>query len=130
METRYKMIQGRDFIRFNALGITDLEQSKKALLELALMAGLSQDCEILMDVREAYGGFKEKDVQELVLELGKHHQLFHSKIAILTRDDEQFHKAILAEILSTIDGYKVQAFTEFEQAINWLNSTETIEDLF
>ena len=97
---------------------------------LAEVSQLVEDCEILLDVREAYGNLDMADLNELVLELGRHREAFRSKIAVLARDDEQFNKAVFVEVYAKIDGFKVMAFTEFEQAINWLQSDDSIGDLW
>ena len=130
MPVNYKIIQAKDFIKAKPTGGIDLEESKKVLGLLAEMAKLVEDCEILLDVREAYGDLEMADLNELVLEFGRHREAFRSKIAILARNDEQFNKAIFVEMCAGIDGFKVMAFTEFEDAINWLQSDDGMGDLW
>ena len=130
MPVNYKIIQAKDFIKAKPTGEIDLEESKKVLGQIAEMARLVGDCEILMDVREAYGNLDQDDLCELVLEFGRHRDAFRSKIAVITRDDEQFNKAVFVEMCANIDGFKVVAFTDFEEAINWLQSDDGIGDLW
>ena len=130
MPVNYKIIQAKDFIKAKPTGGIDLEESKKVLGLLAEMAKLVEDCEILLDVREAYGDLDMADLNELVLEFGRHREAFRSKIAVLARNDEQFNKAIFVEMCAGIDGFKVMAFTEFEDAIIWLQSDDGIGDLW
>jgi len=130
MPVNYKIIQAKDFIKAKPTGGIDLEESKKVLGLLAEMAKLVEDCEILLDVREAYGDLDMADLNELVLEFGRHREAFRSKIAVLARNDEQFNKAVFVEMFAGIDGFKVMAFTEFEDAINWLQSDDGIGDLW
>ncbi len=59
---------------------------------------------------------------ELVLELGRHRSRFRNKIAILAREDAQINKAIFFELCAHIIGFNVSAFTDFEQAIDWIQS--------
>jgi hypothetical protein len=130
MPTNYKIIQAKDFIKAKSIGGVDLEESKKRLGMLAEMAKLVEGCEILMDVREAYGDLDVADLNELVLELGRHRDAFRSKIAVIARNDEQFNKAVFVEMCANIDGFKIVAFTEFEKAINWLQSDDSVGDLW
>ena len=124
MPTMYKIIKAKPS------GITDLEQSKQVLLELAMIAGLSPDHEILLDVRESDAGLTHEDLHELIKELEKNRSSFRNKIAILSRDDEQYSRAGFFEIFANIEGFQVAAFTDFEKACSWLNSTDGLEDLF
>ena len=55
--------------------------------------------EILLDVREAFGNLNQDDLWELLVELGKHREAFKNKIAVLTRNDEQFNKGGLPGIV-------------------------------
>ena len=71
MQAMYKIIRGKDFIKARPNGISDLEQSKQVLLELAMIAGLSPKQEILLDIRETDAGLTHEGVYELIKELEK-----------------------------------------------------------
>ena len=129
MRVNYKIIQAKDFIKAKPTGELDLDESKKLLGQLAEMEHLIGDHEILMDLREAYGGMDHADLFELVGELGRHKEAFRSKIAVIARDDEQFNKAVFLEMCANIDRFTVMAFTDFEKATNWIQSDEGLEDL-
>jgi hypothetical protein len=113
MPVNYKIIQAKDFIKAKPTGGIDLDESKKVLGQIAEMAMVIGDCEILMDVREAYGDLDQDDLFELVLELGRHREAFRNKIAVLARDGEQLNKAVFVEMCANIDGFKVVAFADF-----------------
>ena len=130
MRVNYKIIQARDFIKAKPTGEIDLDESKKLLGQLAKMEQIIGDHEILMDLRETYGHMDHADLFELVLELGRHKEAFRSKIAVIARDDEQFNKAVFLEMCANIDRFTVMAFTDFEKATNWLQSSEGIQDLW
>lgn len=130
MRVNYRIIQAKDFIKAKPTGEIYLDESKKLLGQLAEMEELIGDHEILMDLRDAYGDMNHADLHELVLELGRHREVFRSKIAVIARDDEQFNKAVFLEMCANIDRFTVMAFTDFEQAINWLQSDEGIQDLW
>lgn len=130
MPVNYKIIQAKDFIKAKPTGGIDLDESKKVLGQIADMAKVVGDCEILMDLREAYGNLDMDDLHELVLEFGRHRDAFRSKIAVITRNDEQFNKAVFVEMCANIDGFTVVAFVDFEKAINWLQTDDSIQDLW
>jgi hypothetical protein len=130
MPVNYKIIQAKDFIKARPTGEIDLELSKKVLGQIAEMMRLVGDYELLVDVREAYSTLDQEDLCELVLELGRHRDAFRSKIAVIARDDEQFNKAVFVEMCANIDGFSISAFTDFEAAINWLQSEGGLEDLW
>jgi hypothetical protein len=130
MQVHYKVIQAKDFIKARPTGDTDVEQSKRVLGEIAEMASMPGEYEILLDVREAFGNLDQNDIWELVDELGRHRKAFRNKIAVLARDDEQFNKAVFGEMAATTSGFQLRAFTDYEDAINWLQSSDGLESLW
>ena len=130
MKVNYKVINAKDFLRIKSTGKPDLEYAKKVLTEIALMSRPPADYEILFDVRDAYGNLNYADAYALIAVLGKHRESFRNKIAILARDDEQFDRAHFLELSANYRGFKVGAFTSFEDTINWLQSSGGLEDLF
>jgi hypothetical protein len=130
MEAHYKIIHAKDFIKAKPTGEIDLEESKRVLGQIADMASLPGEYEILIDVRDSYSEMDQNDIWELVNELGRHRKAFRNRIAIVARDDEQFNKAVLGEMAATVSGFQLSAFTDFEQAINWLQSADGLEELW
>jgi hypothetical protein len=130
MRVNYKIIQAKDFIKATPTGKVDLNESKKVLGQIAKMEELIGDHELLLDLREVHSNLDHTDLHELILELGRHKEVFRSKIAVLARDDEQFNKAVFLEMCANIDGFTVMAFTDFEKATNWLQSNDSIEGLW
>ena len=120
MELSCNVIHAKDFLKVKSSGEVDLEESKLVLGHIIEMTQLPGNYEILMDIRDAYGNLNEEDLWELVLELGKHRTKFRNKIAILAREDAQINKAIFFELCANIIGFNVSAFTDFEQAIEWI----------
>lgn len=126
MKTTYKIINAKDFIKAHPTGKPDLEQSKKVLIELAAIAEPPADYEILLDIREARGNLTFCEVFQFVEELGRHRAAFRNKIAVLARPDGQFDKACFMELCAKNRGFRVGAFTEFEETIEWLNEPTKI----
>ena len=112
------------------MGITDLEQVKQVLLDLLQIAELSPEHEILLDIRDTDAGLTHEGVYELIKELEKHRDFFHNKIAVLSRDDEQYSRAGFFEICANLEGFQVAVFIDYEKALNWLNTTGGLEELF
>ena len=131
MNAKYKIINAKDFIKADPNGDVDLEQSKKILVELAAVTQPPADYEILMDFRHAnintnkYLSFW--DVVEFAKEFCRHREAFRNKVAFLCRSGQQFNKAKFAELFTTNRGFRVAAFTNFEEAINWMAEPEDIE---
>lgn len=121
MEAHYKIINAKDFIKAHPTGEIDLQQSKDILTEIAVMAKPPADYDILLDAREVYGNLNYGEIFELVSVFGEHRTSFRNKIALLARDDKQFDNANFMELCATNRGFKVAAFTDFEETINWLN---------
>jgi hypothetical protein len=122
MELNCKVIHAKDFLKVKSSGEVDLEESKLVLGKVIEMTALPGNYEILLDIRDAYGNLDEEDLWELVLELGRHRSRFRNKVAILARKDEQINKAIFFELCANIGGFNISAFTDFEQAIEWIQS--------
>ena len=123
MKTTYKLISAKDFIKTHPTGEPDLEQSKKILIELAAIAEPPADYEILLDVRDSYGHLSFFDMYELVAEFGRHRSSFRNKIAFLCRTDDQFDRGRFLELCARNRGFQVGAFTDFQETIEWLQTT-------
>ncbi len=130
MEADYRILRGQDIIKASPAGVTDLPQSKQFVYDLAVIAEMSRGHPILVDLRQTYSSFTPENVRELIDEIIKHPELILNKMAILARDDEQVNKATLAEILLNLEGFQAAAFTDFEKAVNWLQSSKGVEDIF
>ena len=130
MKADYRILKGHDIIKASPAGVTDLPQSKQVIYDLAAIAEMSKGRPILVDLRETYSSLTPENVRELIDEIIKHPKLILNKMAILARDDEQVNKATLAEIFLNLEGFQVGAFTDFEKAINWLECSKGVEDIF
>lgn len=123
----YKIITANEFLKAKPSGEFDREESKKMLVNIAVFAGCSADYEILIDARQAYGNLTFVDMYEFVKELGKHRNAFLNKIAVLSRNDRQFDNAHFMELCATNKGFQVGAFTDFEEAIDWLITSVEVD---
>jgi len=125
MPQELQIIRASEFIRFGAQGHFDLRASKTALAEIAGVCRKRGIAHAMMDLRALHPGpkpvFSPADLAELVgtfREVGFTQQ---ERLAILYGSDPH-HRARLFAFLSTMHGYAVRAFGEFEEALLWLSS--------
>ena len=128
-KVEYKIISTNDFMKVKPSGEFDREETKKVLIELAEILESSGDYEVLFDVRQALPIIPLTlfDVYEFVEEIGRHRTKFCRKIAVLTREDHQVDNAQFFELCAKNRGFRAEAFTNFEAAIDWLSTTVDIE---
>lgn len=126
MPLELQIIRASEFIRFGAQGHFDLAASKEVLASLAEACRKRNIHQALMDLRALQPGpkpvFSSTDLLELVNtfhEVGFTQQL---RLAILYRSDPH-HRARLFAFLSTLHGWSVRAFGDFEKALQWLSSS-------
>jgi hypothetical protein len=127
MPLELQIIRASEFIRVGAHGHFDLVASKAALAEVAMACRKRGINQALLDLRALRPGpkpvFTPADLLELVStfrDVGFTTQL---RLAILYQTDP-FHRARLFAFLSTLRGWTVQAFGDFEKAIAWLSRGE------
>ena len=130
MPLELHIIRAHEFIEMGAHGHFDLAASKVALAELARACRKRNIDQALLDLRALHFGpkpvFSPTDLAELVgtfREIGFTHR---QKLAILYRSDP-YHRARLFAFLSTMHGWHVKAFGDFEQAFLWLSGGTELE---
>jgi len=124
MPLELQIIRASEFVKLGAHGHFDLAASKVALAELATACHKRGINQALLDLRALHPGpkpvFTPADLLELVStfrEIGFTHEL---RLAILYQSDPH-HRARLFAFISTLRGWTVQAFSDFEKAIMWLS---------
>ncbi|HMQ78228.1 MAG TPA: hypothetical protein PKE39_05500 [Ignavibacteria bacterium] len=120
MKAEIKFVKTKDFIKTTASGQLSLDQSKKVLKEIAKLNTPDDIHDILVDIRDTISGLSLSDIYELVTEVGNHRQAFRKKIAILLGSQHDIDKARFLEMCASNRGYNVNAFDDFEEAVNWL----------
>jgi len=119
MPTDIRIINGLDFIRVTAEGILDFETSKNALIEIASVAANLVDYEILLDTRKADVQMSVTNLWYLAAELSNLRKAFSRKTAVLC-PVERFDDAAFFALCSQNQGFRIEAFNSFEDAVNWL----------
>lgn len=130
MPQELQIIRASEFIRMGAQGHFDLPASKAALAELAAACRKRGIDQALMDLRALHPGpkpvFSPADLAELVgtfRQIGFTHR---QRLAILYHSDPH-RRARLFAFLSTMHGWNVRAFGDFEQALLWLSGSQEPE---
>src|SRR2546428_11473466 len=130
MDLNIRIIHARDFLKVTSTGEADLNESKRALLELASLNVAPRQYDILIDTRHKTTYLTLPDIAELVDMMVERRNSFRWKLAILAEPGAGFDHAKFTELYANNRGFHVAAFTDFEEAINWLMvSTELTSEL-
>ena len=124
MPTNIRIIHAHDFIKATPEGTLDRENSKKLLVEIAADSSKSGDHEILLDTRQAQSELSATDLWYLAAELISFRKALSRKTAVLCPRGRFDHAAFFA-LCAQNKGFRVQAFTSFEKAMEWLMAKET-----
>ena len=125
-----KIYKVKDFIRKTETGNIDFERSRKIVRELAMVAGLHTDHNILVDLRETTISTAStiEDIMKIALEFGSYVSSFKNKIANIIPDDpERMKIASRFNACMDIQGFEYEIFTDYESAIEWLSQTRDID---
>jgi hypothetical protein len=123
MDLNLRIIHSGEFLKVTSTGKADLSASKRTLLNLASLNAAPRQYDILIDTRQKTGYLTLPDIVELVDLMVEHRNSFRSKLAILVREGPEFDHAKFMELYASNRGFRVAAFTDFEEAINWLTTT-------
>ena len=130
MPQELQIIRASEFIRFGAQGHFDLPASKEALAELAGVCRKRGIPHAMLDLRALHPGpkpvFSPADLAELVGTFREVGFTREDRLAVLYGSDPH-HRARLFAFLSTMHGYAVRAFGDFEEALLWLSSGQETE---
>lgn len=124
MPQELQIIRASEFIRIGPRGHFDLAASKAALAELVSACRKRGIDHAMMDLRSLHPGpkpvFTPADLAELVRTFPEAGFTQRQKLAILYRSDPH-RRARLFAFLSTMHGWAVRAFGDFEEALLWLS---------
>ncbi len=125
MPQELQIIRASEFIRLGAQGHFDLAASKAALADLATLCRQRGISQAMMDLRALHPGpkpvFSPADLAELVNTFRAVGFTPQERLAVLYHSDPH-RRARLFAFLSTMHGYAVRAFGDFEEALLWLSS--------
>lgn len=120
MKAEIRFVKTKDFLKTTASGELNLNESIKVLHKIAELNQPDDLHDMLIDIRETISVLTLSDIYELVTEVGRHRQSFRKKIAILLGPQHDIDKARFLQMTAQNRGYRVNAFSDFEEAIKWL----------
>ena len=126
MDLNLRLIHSRDYIKTTPEGELDLAASKQLLLRLASENAAPCQYDILIDNRHTTGHLSLADITELVRVMIEHRESFRSKLAILVRPEDTLELAKFMELYAGNRGFRVAAFRDFEEAMNWLMTSSEL----
>src|SRR3974377_1438005 len=130
MPQELHIIRASEFIRMGAQGHFDLAPSKAPLSELASACRKRGINQAMMDLRALHPGpkpvFSPADLAELVSTFREVGFTRDERLAILYASDPH-RRARLFAFLSTMHGWAVKAFGDFEEARLWLSGGQNTE---
>ena len=115
-----KIVSANEFVRTNAKGEFDLEETKNLLLTVFSKMKDANVYDVVLDVREAYSKMTGVEVLKLFTHLHHLESLSNRKLAIVYRPKDDLDRAKMFEVCAQKRGYQVGAFQDFEEAITWL----------
>ena len=114
------ILPAREFVRTKSSGEFDLDETRKASVEVFSKMKDGNISEVLLDNREVYTKMTASDILQLFWQLDHAGLLRGRKIAILNRPKDDFDRAKFFEACGQARGYQIGAFQEFEEAVTWL----------
>jgi hypothetical protein len=127
MPTDLEIIRASEFIRLGAKDKLDFQSSKAALAQLAFACRKRGVDRALLDLREVPVPdkplFSPKELAALVGTFREAGFTEQQRLAVLYRSDPH-HGARTFAFISTLRGWRVRAFGEFEAAVSWLSQVE------
>jgi len=124
MSTDIRVYKVEDFIRFNESGDIDFDRSMQLIHKIGEMAALHPGHNILLDLRKTtlVGEANIGMILKLSLEIVRYGSSLRGWIANVVPDDPK--RLLIAkqfEMTMQLRGFKLQVFTNFEDAIDWLS---------
>ncbi len=122
MAAHLKVIQARDFLRAKPDGQANLEAAEQLLKDIAQAGEGLEEFEILVDTREMPGHLSATEMWTLATRLARFRKTFAHRTAILC-PVERFDYARFFALCAENHGFNIQAFTSYEEAMEWLLGT-------
>lgn len=121
MARKIRIVNARDFVSAKADGTLDLEEGEQLLREVVGVSDPLEEFDILVDTRDAVSVLSATDLWFLADRLLRHPKTFAGRTAILCPDERFDHAAFFA-LCAESKGVDMQAFTSYEEAMNWLQA--------
>jgi hypothetical protein len=123
MPTRIHVIHASDFVRARPEGYVDMDTSTRILDELVRTSSGLSGHNIILDTRKAHVDVSAVELWSLAQKLADVREGFAHKTAVLC-PAERFDRARFFSLCAVASGLKVRPFTSYEDAMEWLISTD------
>jgi hypothetical protein len=124
MATQITVVHSQDVIRAAPDGKLDYAKAEALIAEIASASAGLADHRIFVDTRHVESVLSVGDLWYLASELSKGGKTYLKKTAVLC-PLEAFDSAGFFAICAQNRGYPVEAFTSFEEAVEWLIADPT-----
>ncbi len=121
MARKIRIVNARDLVSAKADGRLNLEEGEQLLREVVGVSDPLEEFDILVDTRDAVSVLSATDLWFLADRLLRHPKTFAGRTAILCPDERFDHAAFFA-LCAESKGVDMQAFTSYEEAMNWLQA--------
>jgi hypothetical protein len=119
MPSHIKIIHAHELIKASPDGQFDLEKSGKLIERISIASDSMKDYEIIVDTRRMRTIMSITDLYYLAAELAKFRKHSLKKIAIICQIPRLDYAAFFA-VCSQNRGFNVNAFSSYENAMEWL----------
>ncbi len=119
MAANVRVIRARDFVRASPSGEANLEKAEQLLRDIALAGSGLDDFEILVDTRDVFGMLSANDLWILAERLARYRKTFARRTAVICPVEKFDHTRFFA-LCADNHGFNIQAFTSYEDAMEWL----------
>lgn len=119
MATNVRVIQPSDFVRATPDGRCDIPTGERLLLDIAETASDLEDFNVLVDTRKLSGMLTASELWHLAEKFVNHPHIGRRKTAVLCPVSRLDHARFFA-LRAERHGGNVQAFSSYEEAMDWL----------
>ena len=114
------VIRFREFVRLDAHGHLDVAASHALLSRLAQVCRKRGLDRALLDGRDIQAELTPDEIASLVRDLAEMGFTRNQRLALLHRGDPHRRAALFA-LIAKLRGWKIRAFGNFEEAVDWLS---------
>ena len=115
------VIRFREFVRLDAHGHLDMAESHAVLSRLAQTCRKRGVERSLLDGRDIQTELTPDEIATLVRDLAEMGFTRNQRLALLHKGDPHRRAALFA-LIAKLRGWKIRAFGDFEEAVDWLSS--------
>jgi hypothetical protein len=126
MPRNIKVIHATDFISATPEGVADLEKAELLLKQIAEAGAGLDGFQVLVDTRRVTGSLTATELWYLADRLVHYRRTFEHRTAIICPVERFDHSRFFA-LCAENNGFNIQSFTSYEQAMQWLLDDDTPE---